>query len=33
MRFGDSVRIEMLDPDGQSIFGAVEHIISRYEGP
>jgi fumarylacetoacetate (FAA) hydrolase len=33
MKFGDSVRIEMLDPDGQSIFGAVEHIISRYEGP
>jgi fumarylacetoacetate (FAA) hydrolase len=33
MRFGDSVRIEMLDEDGKSIFGAVEHIISRYDGP
>ena len=33
MRFGDSVRIEMLDPQGRSIFGAVEHIISRYDGP
>jgi fumarylacetoacetate (FAA) hydrolase len=33
MRFGDSVRIEMLDADGRSIFGAVEHIISRYDGP
>jgi len=33
MRFGDSVRIEMLDTQGHSIFGAVEHIISRYDGP
>jgi len=33
MRFGDSVRIEMPDPDGGSIFGAVEHIISRYDAP
>ena len=33
MRFGDSVRIEMLDEHGSSVFGAVEHIISRYDGP
>jgi fumarylacetoacetate (FAA) hydrolase len=31
MRFGDTVRIEMLDRDGASIFGAIEHIITRYE--
>ena len=24
MKFGDSVRIEMLDADGQSIFGAID---------
>jgi len=33
MRFGDSVRIEMLDEEGRSVFGAVEHIISRYDAP
>ena len=32
MRFGDTVRIEMLDRDGMSIFGAVEHMIARYDG-
>jgi fumarylacetoacetate (FAA) hydrolase len=31
MSFGDTVRIEMLDRDGQSIFGAVEHIVTRFE--
>jgi fumarylacetoacetate (FAA) hydrolase len=31
MRFGDTVRIEMLDREGQSVFGAVEHIITRSE--
>ena len=33
MSFGDTVRIEMLDRDGRSIFGAVEHMIARYDGP
>jgi fumarylacetoacetate (FAA) hydrolase len=33
MRFGDTVRIEMLDAEGSSIFGAVEHLIARYDGP
>jgi fumarylacetoacetate (FAA) hydrolase len=29
MKFGDRVRIEMLDRDGQSIFGAIEQVIER----
>lgn len=33
MEFGDTVRIEMLDGSGNSIFGAIEHIVSRYDGP
>ena len=32
MAFGDSVRIEMLDRDGRSIFGAIEQTARRYEG-
>lgn len=32
MRFGDTVRIEMLDEQGASIFGAVEHIVARFDG-
>ncbi|GAA0569131.1 fumarylacetoacetate hydrolase family protein [Rhizomicrobium electricum] len=32
LRFGDSVRIEMLDPQGHSIFGAIDQIVARYEG-
>ena len=31
MRFGDTVRIEMLDPNGATIFGAIEHMIARYD--
>jgi len=31
MRFGDTVRVEMLDTGGASIFGAIEHMISRYD--
>ncbi len=31
MRFGDSVRIEVLDREGQSIFGAIEQRIERQE--
>jgi len=30
LSFGDSVRIEMLDGDGRSIFGAIEQRIERY---
>ena len=33
LSFGDSVRIEMLDAAGKSIFGAIEQRIERYEGP
>ena len=29
---GDMVRIEMLDADGKSIFGAIEQTVVRYEG-
>ncbi|UCC14550.1 MAG: fumarylacetoacetate hydrolase family protein [Gammaproteobacteria bacterium] len=31
MRFGDTVRVEMLDAEGATIFGAIEHMISRYD--
>jgi fumarylacetoacetate (FAA) hydrolase len=33
LRFGDRVRIEMKLPDGQSIFGAIDQQVARYEGP
>ncbi|MFZ2100086.1 MAG: fumarylacetoacetate hydrolase family protein [Oricola sp.] len=32
MRFGDTVRIEMLDNEGRSIFGAIEQTVEKYEG-
>lgn len=32
MRFGDRVRIEMLDDAGRSIFGAIDQQIVRYSG-
>jgi len=31
MSFGDTVRIEMLDKDGNSIFGAIEQRIDRHD--
>lgn len=31
MRFGDRVQIEMLDADGQSIFGQIDQRVQRYE--
>jgi len=31
MRFGDTVRIEMKDKAGHSIFGAIEQVVERYE--
>ena len=33
LKFGDSVRIEMLDAAGDSIFGAIEQRVERYENP
>jgi fumarylacetoacetate (FAA) hydrolase len=30
MKYGDTVRIEMLGQDGQSVFGAIEQKIARY---
>jgi fumarylacetoacetate (FAA) hydrolase len=30
MRFGDTVRIEMLDDEGRSVFGAIEQVIEPY---
>jgi fumarylacetoacetate (FAA) hydrolase len=32
LRFGDRVRIEMLDATGHSIFGAIEQQVARYAG-
>lgn len=32
LRFGDTVRIEMKDKAGHSIFGAIEQKVERYEG-
>ncbi len=32
MSFGDRVRIDMLDKDGKSIFGAIDQVVTRYEG-
>jgi fumarylacetoacetate (FAA) hydrolase len=33
LRFGDTVRIEMLDADGASVFGAIDQQVAMYEGP
>ena len=32
MRFGDRIRIEMLDAAGATIFGAIDQEVRRYEG-
>jgi len=32
MRFGDTVRIEMKDASGHSVFGAIEQTVMGYEG-
>ncbi len=32
MRFGDRIRIEMLDAEGESIFGAIDQTVTKYEG-
>lgn len=31
MKFGDTIRIEMFDPQGDSIFGAIDQKIVKYE--
>ena len=33
MRFGDRIRIEMNDANGQSIFGTIEQTVEPYKGP
>ncbi|MBS0286754.1 MAG: fumarylacetoacetate hydrolase family protein [Proteobacteria bacterium] len=33
MQFGDTVRIEMFDKQGLSIFGAIKQTVTQYEGP
>jgi len=33
MRFGDTVGIEMNDASGKSIFGRIENVVEKYEGP
>jgi fumarylacetoacetate (FAA) hydrolase len=33
LKFGDSVRIEMFDAGGRSIFGAIDQVVERYTGP
>lgn len=33
LRFGDRVRIEMLDAEGRSVFGAIDQQVVRYRGP
>ena len=33
LKFGDTVRIEMTDAAGRSIFGAIEQEVRKYDGP
>ncbi len=33
MQFGDRIEIDMHDRDGNSIFGAIDQVVERYEGP
>ena len=33
MGFGDRIRIEMLDAEGDSIFGAIDQVVEQYDGP
>ena len=33
LKFGDVVRIEMLDAGGRTIFGAIEQRVERYDAP
>lgn len=31
MKFGDQIRIEMKDSDGQSVFGAIDQTVVKYD--
>jgi len=33
LKFGDRVRIEMLDAEGHSLFGAIEQQVAKYTPP
>jgi fumarylacetoacetate (FAA) hydrolase len=33
LTFGDRVRIEVLDADGNTVFGAIDQEVVKYEGP
>lgn len=33
MKFGDTIRIEMFDAAGQSVFGAIDQTVVKYDGP
>ena len=33
MKFGDEIRIEMFDTAGQSIFGAIDQKVVKYDPP
>ena len=33
MKFGDRVRIRMDDENNQSIFGTIDQVVEKYEGP
>ena len=33
MQFGDRIEIEMNDSNGNSIFGTIDQVVERYEGP
>ncbi len=33
MQFGDRIRIEMNDANGASIFGSIDQVVEKYEGP
>ena len=33
MHFGDTIRIEMLDESGKSLFGAIDQSVKQYKGP
>ena len=33
LKFGDRVRIDVLDGDDKSIFGSIEQTVTRYDPP
>ena len=33
MKFGDRVAIRMDDANGESIFGTIDQVVEKYEGP